>query len=129
MSTFSERLQGKITSVSICGFRSLEQINELVLPQLTVLIGANGSGKSNFIKFFEMLGWMFRSQKLQEYIARNGGGDDQLFMGAKRTPRLEAQITIETAAGENDYRFSLTHIAPDSLLQKMRGLTLTSLCY
>lgn len=77
MSTFSERLQGKITSVSIRGFRSLDRIDELVLPQLTVLIGANGSGKSNFIRFFEMLGWMFRSQKLQEYIARSGGGDDQ----------------------------------------------------
>ena len=32
------------------------------------MIGSNGSGKSNFIRFFEMLSWMIRSRRLAEYI-------------------------------------------------------------
>ncbi|MBS0602483.1 MAG: AAA family ATPase, partial [Proteobacteria bacterium] len=56
------RLQGMIAEVSIKGFRSLERIEKLQLPKLAVLIGANGVGKSSFIRFFEMLGWMLRAR-------------------------------------------------------------------
>ena len=31
--------------------------------QATVLIGANGSGKSNFMRFFEMLSWMLKTEE------------------------------------------------------------------
>ena len=44
-----------IESVRIKGFRSLADVEIEGLPQVAVLIGANGSGKSNFIRFFEML--------------------------------------------------------------------------
>ena len=37
------------------GFRSLADVELLKIPKATVLIGANGSGKSNFIRFFEMM--------------------------------------------------------------------------
>jgi predicted ATPase len=111
------RMQGRIKSVSIQGFRSLANIDNLELPQLTVLIGANGSGKSNFIRFFDMLSWMLRGQNLQEFILRQGGGDDQLFMGARHTPLMRAEIRMETSLGTNDYRFSLAHLsAGDSLM-------------
>ena len=70
------RLQGRITEVSIEGFRSLRRIEKLQLPQLTVLIGANGVGKSSFIRFFEMLGWTLRSRNLQGFVVSTGGGDD-----------------------------------------------------
>lgn len=82
-----------------------------------MLIGANGSGKSALIRFFEMLGWMLKAKKLQEFVVRHGGGDDQLFMGARKTPRIHAEIRLETAAGNNDFRFDLTHLsAGDSLM-------------
>ena len=76
------RLQGRITEVSIEGFRSLKRIEKLQIPQLTVLIGANGVGKSSFIRLFEMMGWMLRARNLQEFVLRKGGGDDQFFMGS-----------------------------------------------
>lgn len=44
-----------IESVHIKGFRSLADVEITGLPQAAVLIGANGSGKSDFIRFFEML--------------------------------------------------------------------------
>jgi predicted ATPase len=111
------RLQGQIERITVHGFRSLANIDNLSLPQLTVLIGANGAGKSNFIRFFELLGWMLRGQNLQEFITRHGGGDDQLFMGARKTPRLDAEIRVETESGYNDYRFALAHVtAGDKLI-------------
>lgn len=113
----SHRLQGRIAEVSITGFRSLQRIEKLVLPQLTVLIGANGVGKSSFIRFFEMLGWMLRARHLQEFVLRQGGGDDQFFMGSRSTPNIEAELRIETKSGFNDYRFGLAHLsAGDSLM-------------
>ena len=109
-------LQGSIKRISIEGFRSLARIENLELPQLTVLIGANGAGKSNFIRFFEMMSWMLRGQNLQEFILRQGGGDDQLFMGARTTPRMNAEIRIETHRGYNDYRFGLSHLSTGDTL-------------
>ena len=110
-STPAPKLQGRIAKVSIQGFRSLRQIESLELPQLAVLIGANGAGKSTLIQFFEMLSWMLKAQHLQEFVLRHGGGDDQFFMGARQTPAIHAEIQLETPAGFNDYRFSLTHLS------------------
>lgn len=56
-----------IESVHIKGFRSLADVEITGLPQVAVLIGANGSGKSNFIRFFEMLSWMLGTRRLGEF--------------------------------------------------------------
>lgn len=109
----------RIRSVTIEGFRSLRDIQSLELPQLTVLIGANGAGKSTLIRFFEMLSWMLRSKNLQEFVLRHGGGDDQFFMGARKTPRIHAELCLETASGQNDYRFDLTHISAGDTVMVM----------
>lgn len=117
MAKIPKRIQGRIQRVTIEGFRSLAKIENLELPQLTVLIGSNGAGKSNFIRFFEMLSWMLKSQKLQEFVATHGAGDDQFFMGARKTPRIHAELRMETDKGYNDYRFDLAHLsAGDSVL-------------
>ncbi len=106
----------RIDSVRIKGFRSLADVYIENLPELTVLIGANGSGKSNIIRFFEMMSWMLRSRRLGEFVQRHGGADDQLFGGSKLTPRLEAEITLRTDRGTNDYRFALSHAHPDRFI-------------
>lgn len=105
----------RIESVRIRGFRSLRDVALLDLPGAVVMIGANGAGKSNFIRFFEMLSWMLRSRNLGEFIERQGGADDQLYRGSKVTPRMEAEITLRTEMGTNDYRFALSHGSPDRL--------------
>ena len=106
-----ERLKGRIDRSSIKGFRSLKDVGTISFPALAVIIGSNGAGKSNCIKFFEMLSFMLRSQNLSEFVAKNGGADDQLFMGARNTPQMEAEIRIKTQRGLNDYKFTLTHAA------------------
>jgi predicted ATPase len=115
--TIAQPRTNRIRSVTIEGFRSLNNIQNLELPQLTVLIGANGAGKSSLIRFFEMLSWMLKSKNLQEFVLRHGGGDDQFFMGARTTPRIRAELSLETDQGRNDYRFELAHIsAGDSVM-------------
>ena len=102
-----------IESVRIRGFRSLADVELSNLRNANVLIGANGSGKSNFIRFFEMMSRMLRSRQLGEFVERHGGADDQLYGGNRVTPRMEAEIALRTEAGRNDYRFALVHAHPD----------------
>ena len=104
-----------IDSVHIKGFRSLADVKINGLPRAAVLIGANGSGKSNFIRFFEMMSWMI-SRRLNEFIQRQGGADDQLFGSSKVSPYMDATLTMRTGVGRCDYRFTLAHAHPDRLI-------------
>ena len=103
----------KIEAVWIKGFRSLADVELTQLPDATVMLGANGSGKSNFMRFFDLLSWMLRSHKLQEFVQRQGGADDQLFGGSKRTSVIEAGVKMQTEVGSNEYHFTLAHAHPD----------------
>ena len=105
-----------LDSIEIRGFRSLADVKLEALPNVTVLIGPNGSGKSNLFRFFEMCSWMLRSGKLAEFVARQGGADDQLFRGRAVTPQIEAKLSMRTEKGRNDYRFSLVWAQPDRLI-------------
>ena len=44
-------LHARIESIRIRGFRSLADVQVTDLPPVAVLIGANGSGKSNVMRF------------------------------------------------------------------------------
>ena len=102
-----------IESVRIKGFRSFADMELENLPQMTVLVGANGSGKSNLIQFFEMMGWMLDMHSLRTYVARRGGADDHLFGGRKITSSVKAEIAVRTGEGRADYRFELAYTDDD----------------
>ena len=105
-----------IERIRIRGFRSLADVEFRPQVGASVLIGANGSGKSNVVKFFDMLSWMFKSRKLAEFIGREGGADDQLHGGNETTSRMEAEIAIRTDTAREDYRFRLAYAHPDELV-------------
>ena len=107
---------GRIESVRIRGFRSLADAELSSLQNANVLIGANGSGKSNFIRFFEMMSWMLRSRRLGEFVELHGGADDQLYGGNSVTPRTEGELALRTDKGRNDYRFTLSYAHPDRFI-------------
>ena len=105
-----------IESLRIRGFRSLANVEFEPRPGANVLIGANGSGKSNFVHFFTMLSWMLRARRLGRFVTKAGGADDQLYGGRGTTPRVEAEVRIRTSSGRNDYRFSLVPTDRDELM-------------
>ena len=112
---------GRIESVRIRGFRSLVDVELSNLQNANVLIGANGSGKSNFIRFFEMMSWMLRSRRLGEFVESHGGADDQLYDGNSVTPRMEGELALRTDKGRNDYHFTLSYAHPDRFIFTQEG--------
>lgn len=99
--------------ISLHGYKSIQKLESLNMSLgLNVLIGANGSGKTNFIKFFELLNHIMDTNKgLQNYIASRGRADAFLFRGMKVTPELKADLKF----GLNRYKFSLQASADRSL--------------
>ena len=87
--------------IKIEGYKSFKAI-DLNLNPINILIGANGSGKSNFLSFFEFLNRMYE-QKLTEYVALNGGVDKFFFQGSKTTESINARIYFTS----NAYSFQL----------------------
>jgi predicted ATPase len=57
----------RIKSIEIGAFKSFEGA-DLPLAPLTVLIGANASGKSNAIEAMQLLSWLARGQRLSDLL-------------------------------------------------------------
>lgn len=92
----------RLDRVMIHGFRSIRALEDFELTDLNVLVGANGSGKSNLISFFRLLHALMTGT-LDRYIRDSGGVDDLLFDGPKTTPRMRFAAHF----GCGDYRFAL----------------------
>lgn len=95
-------IQNPIKQLSIHGFKSIRRLEKFPLTDLDVLIGANGSGKSNFVSYFRMLGELVE-QRLQTWVRKQGGADRILSFGVKETGKLESFIGF----GRNAYQFAL----------------------
>lgn len=107
----------QLTKLELRGFKTIKTLDNLSLGRLNVLVGANGSGKSNFISFFRMMNWMLgASGNLQFFVGRSGGANALLHDGASVTPQIEARLEFETARGFNEYALRLFHAAPDTLI-------------
>lgn len=94
-----------LEEITLIGYKSIRELQSFQLrPDLNVLIGANGSGKTNFIRFFELLGHIMDPNKgLQNYVSERGRADAFLFRGAKVTPEFKAHLKF----GLNEYKFTL----------------------
>ncbi len=93
-----------IDKIKIQGYKSIKEI-ELALKPINLLIGANGSGKSIFLSFFEFLNYLYE-QKLQEYIALRSGQEKFFFQGVKTTESIKSHVSFNN--GINGYSFTLT---------------------
>ena len=82
-----------LSAITIKGFRSIGSVEDLAIRPINVLIGANGSGKSNFLGVFKLL-QAIRAGRLQDYVARAGGSDRILHFGSKVTRELVIRLTF-----------------------------------
>ncbi len=108
----------RLKSIELKGFKSIDTEGQTIeLGPVTVLLGANGAGKSNLVSFFKMLNRM-TDGGLQNYVADHGFADSLLYMGAKVTSEISALLSFESSAVEGDYSFVLGRDATGNLYLK-----------
>jgi predicted ATPase len=88
--------------IVIQGYKSIKDV-EINFTPINILIGSNGSGKSNFLSFFEFLNNLYE-RKLAKYVALRGGENKMLHKGKEITSKISSQITFE----EDVYSFEIT---------------------
>lgn len=101
--------------IVIKGYKSFREL-DLPLERINVLIGANGSGKSNFIQLFQMMNRVV-NQGLQVYVAQSGGADQVLHYGRKTTEKMHLEFWFRTGTDlANGYLATLIPTAEDTLI-------------
>jgi len=114
----------KLDRLHLKGYKSIDGIEgaSLDFGDITILLGANGVGKSNLISFFSMLNYMM-SGALQNFIAERGFADSFLHYGSKITREISALMEFSDDRAINNYQFRLTHAAGDILIFTEEHLT------
>jgi predicted ATPase len=106
----------KLKQLKIAGFKSIDTEGQLIdFDDVTVLIGANGTGKSNLISFFKMLNCL-TAGTLQTFVGEQGYADALLHYGPQQTPRMQAEVVFEDDSQEGRYSFTLGHASGDTLI-------------
>ena len=100
-----------IDKITLKGFKSIRSLEDFELKPTNVLIGANGSGKSNFVSFFHLLREMVEG-RLEQAVNLAGGADVHLFLG----PKITKEIGVRLEFGANGYEFSLQPTADNRLI-------------
>jgi predicted ATPase len=106
----------KLDRIEVSGFKSIREL-KLDLRSLNVLIGANGSGKSNFIELFEVLNNVVAGN-FQFYVAKKGGAESFLYYGQKTIE----EIKIKLHYGPNAYCCTWVPAANDTLVFRKENI-------
>ena len=91
------------------GFRSIRRVELDLTTDVTVLIGANGSGKSNLVSALELVSRIW-DDSFQDYLRRRGGVDNLLFEddeGAAEHVLVEMMSEFDEKDCRNGYRVDL----------------------
>ncbi|QBO59622.1 AAA family ATPase [Chryseobacterium salivictor] len=87
--------------IDIKGYKSIKDLS-LNLEPINILIGSNGSGKSNFLSFFDFIKQIY-NQNLQEFVALKGI-DTFLHKGDKITEEISTKLYFPNT---NAYSFTI----------------------
>ncbi len=106
-----------ISNLTIEGFKSFRRLERLELGPLNLLIGANGSGKSNLLAAFDLLARACSAQQLSVYVGKAAGADRLLHYGPKVTRNIRFQVGFED--GLAGFTLLLRHAAENSLFSSL----------
>lgn len=81
----------ELSELVIDGYKSIRHMDVKFL-NMNILIGGNGSGKSNLLSFFEML-QRIKDYELQSFVMEQGGVNLLLYNGRKYTTECNFYVT------------------------------------
>jgi predicted ATPase len=100
----------KIISLDIEGFRSMKKVH-WVLNDLNIIIGANGAGKSNLLRFFELMS-ISAQARLGKYIQSLGGMEPLVWDG--QATRINCQLKLSDKKNLLRYELELARLGQSS---------------
>lgn len=103
----------KLSEIHLTGYKSIGEKQTIPLRDLTILLGANGSGKSNLVSFFSMINYMTTSA-FQQYVGKYGV-NRLLHYGSKRTESIHFELIFQSQNVKDTYYVKLSHGLPDRL--------------
>ncbi|MFD0885185.1 AAA family ATPase [Streptosporangium algeriense] len=112
----------KIQNIHVEGYTSIRQA-DVRLGDITLLVGANGAGKSNFIAAVELLG-RIADGELGLEVGLRGGAQALLHAGAKGGGAVVLRIQAGDGEVTNGYEAVLVPAANDTLIFEHEGITL-----
>ena len=115
----------RLTKITLAGYKSISFnfSQDILIGDINILIGANGSGKSNLVSFFKMINYMLTGA-LQNYIGINGSSENILHFGSKKTPKMQAVLEFNDRKGiKTIYNISFVKTVQDSLIFSEESIT------
>lgn len=113
---------GRLQRIRIEGFRSIRAL-DLELGPINILIGANGSGKSNFLSFFDFY-QQLSNDNLAFYVRQQGGASKILHFGSKQTKRLIFQLVV--VGGDQQFFHLEQSVADEFIIDNIKSFGLST---
>ncbi len=111
--------------ITIRGFKSISSMRVMLQP-INIVIGANGSGKSNFIGAFAFLREI-GAGRLKAYVGNAGGAEKILHFGSKTTDRISLRVSFNqrnNPMAPSVYGLTLAPTSDDGLFPAAEELSL-----
>lgn len=106
----------KLKSIELSGFKSIDNVGERIdFNDITIFLGANGSGKSNLLSFFSLLKSLVEGE-LQLHIAAHGTTNSILYYGSDQTTSINAHLIYQNTQERLQYKFKLDYAVGDKLI-------------
>ncbi len=102
----------RLEKIKIKGFKSIRD-QELDVMPINMLIGSNGSGKSNFIDAFTFLHEIAQGN-LRRYVKIHGGAERLIHFGSKETETIKLKVWFNNSVDQ--YEIALQPTTTDELV-------------